>query len=129
MLRRNRIVYALLIALTLMVGLASRRVPDLFPVFLARYLGDTLWALLVFWLIGFVWPNIAGTQALVGALLFAYGIEVSQLWHPLWLETLRNTTLGALVLGHGFLWSDIVCYTVGIGAGYLAERPLGHYFS
>jgi hypothetical protein len=30
--------------------------------------------------------------------------------------------VGGLVLGYGFLWSDLVCYAVGIGAGVLAER-------
>ena len=47
---------------------------------------------------------------------FLYGgnlIETLQLWHPPFLEALRATTLGGLVLGYGFLWSDLVCYTVG----------------
>ncbi|WP_348983054.1 hypothetical protein [Desulfosporosinus sp. I2] len=30
--------------------------------------------------------------------------------------------IGGLVLGYGFLWSDLVSYTVGIGVGILIER-------
>lgn len=118
---RNRTLYAGLIGLTLIIGLGSRKVPHLYPEFLATHLGDTLWALLIFWVIGFVWPRIASKWALVVALLFAYGIEMSQFYQADWINSLRNTTLGALVLGHSFLWSDIACYTVGIGFGYVAE--------
>ncbi len=114
---RNRILYAGLIGLTLIIGLGSRKMPHLYPEFLATYLGDTLWALLIFWVIGFVWPRIPSKWAL----LFAYGIEGSQFYQADWINTLRNTTLGALVLGHSFLWSDIACYTVGIGLGFVAE--------
>lgn len=118
---RNRILYAGLIGLTLIIGLGSRKMPHLFPEFLATYLGDTLWALLIFWGIGFVWPRIASKWVLIAALLFAYGIEVSQLYQADWINALRTTTIGALVLGHSFLWSDIACYSVGIGFGYGME--------
>jgi Protein of unknown function (DUF2809) len=39
--------------------------------------------------------------------------EVSQLWHTPWLDAIRHTTVGRLMLGLGFLWSDLVCYAVG----------------
>ena len=34
-------------------------------------------------------------------------VEESQLYHASWIDSIRGTTLGALVLGHGFLWSDL----------------------
>ena len=51
---RNRKTYFLLIIANLIIGISSRKLPNLFPTFLAEYLGDTLWALLVFWLLGFL---------------------------------------------------------------------------
>ena len=45
--------------------------------------------------------------------MFFYGIELSQLYHALWIDAIRNTTLGGLIIGFGFLWSDLVCYTIG----------------
>ena len=45
--------------------------------------------------------------------MVCYAIEGSQLCHAPWIDTIRHTRLGALVLGYGFLWSDIICYTVG----------------
>jgi hypothetical protein len=108
----------------MLLGLASRRYGEWLPSFLAAYVGDTLWALLVFWLVGFGWPSSISKQRATGAISFAFLIELSQLIHPKWLETLRATTLGGLVLGHGFLWTDLVCYSVGVSAGYLVESML-----
>jgi len=49
------------------------------------------------------------------SLLFCYLIEISQLYHAPWIDAIRNTRLGGLVLGFGFLWTDIIAYTMGIG--------------
>ena len=53
-------------------------------------------------------------MACVLALVFSYLIEISQLYHAPWIDAIRSTALGGLVLGFGFLWSDILCYTVGV---------------
>ncbi|MCG8538340.1 MAG: DUF2809 domain-containing protein [Clostridia bacterium] len=37
--------------------------------------------------------------------------------------------IGGLILGFGFLWSDIVCYAIGILIGLLAEKTLSVYTS
>ncbi len=44
--------------------------------------------------------------------------------HAPWIDGIRNTTLGGLVLGFGFLLSDLVCYLVGIAAGAFAELTM-----
>jgi hypothetical protein len=53
------------------------------------------------------------------AAAFSFLIELSQLYHTPWLDTLRHTRMGALGIGQGFLWSDLACYAVGVlcGAG------------
>lgn len=55
-------------------------------------------------------------------LLFAFGIEFSQLYTAAWIQACRETLLGAIFLGSGFVGSDFICYTVGVGLGVLAER-------
>ncbi|HEX8425262.1 DUF2809 domain-containing protein [Hymenobacter sp.] len=116
---RLRTTYGLLICLTLLLGLASRKFAVALPTVVAAYAGDTLWALLGFWLLGFCCPRCTSGRVAAGALLFAFTIEVSQLYHAPWLEALRHTILGSL--GHGFLWSDLLCYSVGVGSGLVAE--------
>lgn len=115
--KRSRYLYVVLILVTLFVGLASRKSPEYFNEFLAEYLGDTLWALLVFWGLGFVFQKKSIAYIAILSLTFSFCIELSQLYQAPWIESIRDTTLGALVLGHGFLWSDLICYTTGVGIG------------
>ncbi|GGE95545.1 ribosomal maturation YjgA family protein [Hymenobacter cavernae] len=108
----------------MLLGLASRKLGAYLPDFLREYAGDTLWALLVFWLIGFLFTRKPSQWVANMALGFSFSIEVSQLYHTIWLDQLRDTTLGSLMLGHGFLWSDLACYACGIGLGYALEKLL-----
>lgn len=119
---RNRYLYTLLIILTVILGLASRRFHNLLPHWVQLYLGDTLWALMVFFLIGLIFNKTSTKKIAVMALLFSFGIEISQLYHAEWIDTIRANRIGGLVLGYVFLWSDLVCYTVGIAFGYVQEQ-------
>ena len=99
------------------LGLASAFREHL-PPLLAEYAGDTLWALLVFLSISAAAPGARLLHRSGAALFVSFAVEFSQLYHAPWIDALRDTTLGGLVLGFGFLWSDLVCYTVGaLGAG------------
>ncbi|MGB0387440.1 MAG: DUF2809 domain-containing protein [Ardenticatenaceae bacterium] len=119
---RDRLFYALMMLLVIGLGLASRSFPAMLPDFIATYAGDTLWALLAFLLIGFLLPSQSTARVGIMALLFASFIEVSQLYQAPWINTIRQTRLGGLVLGYGFLWSDLLCYAVGIAIGALIEH-------
>ena len=118
---RNRIYYVLITVLTIILGLASRRFADQFPLWVKAYLGDVLWALMVFWMFGFVFKRKRSCTIAAYAMLFSFGIEISQLYHAVWIDGIRNTKIGGLVLGFGFLWSDLMCYTIGITLGFLLE--------
>lgn len=51
--RRNRLIYAILIIAIIFLGLASRYFSEHLPLFLSKYSGDTLWALMVFLMLDF----------------------------------------------------------------------------
>jgi hypothetical protein len=53
-LNRNRSIYSLLLLITVATGLASRHFHGILPHWVQLYLGDTLWALMVFLLLGFI---------------------------------------------------------------------------
>jgi hypothetical protein len=122
--RRNRITRLVLIAFVIALGLGSRHFGQSLPGFVATYAGDTLWALIAFLGIGLILPSISTWRVAVLAMSFSVMIEVSQLYHAPWIDSIRRTTLGALVLGHGFLWSDLACYLAGVGIGVFAEGAL-----
>jgi hypothetical protein len=67
-------------------------------------------------------PHARLSRRAATALAIAYLVEISQLYHAPWIDALRLTALGGLMLGFGFLWSDLACYTVGVAGGVLLER-------
>jgi Protein of unknown function (DUF2809) len=117
---RSRPIYALLAAVVIVLGLASRiRVA---PHFVHEYVGDVLYALMIFFGFGFLFPKIPTIKIAAFALGFCFVIEISQLYHAPWIDAVRNMRLGGLILGFGFLWSDLVCYFVGVSFGFVTER-------
>lgn len=104
----------------MILGLLSRKLDNL-PVIVSLYAGDILWALMVFLIVDFVFNNKPILFNISIAIIFSYGIEISQLYHAPWIDSIRNTTLGGLILGFGFLWSDLICYTIGIFIGGIIE--------
>ena len=46
--KRNRLLYSMMIMVVIISGLASRKMASSMPDFLNIYLGDALWALMIF---------------------------------------------------------------------------------
>lgn len=120
---RVRFIYALLIAVVIFFGLASRAktVQPYLPQFISEYAGDTLYALLAFFGLAFLFPKMATLRVAIIALIYCFAIECSQLYRAPWIDALRHTRLGGLILGFGFLWSDLLCYIVGTALGAALE--------
>ena len=124
--KRKRVHYALLIILTVLLGISSRKFPEILPSFLFLYLGDTLWALMVFFIMGFLLPRTSTIKIGIAALVFSLAIEFSQLYQSTWINQIRHTTFGGLILGFGFLWTDVICYIIGIILGMVIETYIHH---
>lgn len=121
---RNRFILLMLLIVTLISGLLSRSQLIDLPEFIVMYAGDFLWTLLVYYLFAFTFNKQAIIKILFYALTFSYLIEISQFYQADWINEIRRTRMGALVLGHTFIWSDIVCYTAGAVTGTLSELIL-----
>ncbi|MDB4662639.1 DUF2809 domain-containing protein [Verrucomicrobiales bacterium] len=95
------------------LGLATRSL-DWLPEFIRVHAGDALWAGSIYWGIALVFPRLSIRALVIGSLVFSFAIELSQLSsHPA-LVAARANPFGALVLGHGFLWVDLIRYTLGV---------------
>jgi hypothetical protein len=119
--KRNRSLYFFTAVVVAALALGSRRYGVMLPRFITLYAGDTLWALMFFLLIGFVAVRWSSRRVAVITLLLACAGEISQLYHAPWIDDIRNTWLGGIILGYGFLWSDLVCDTVGVFLGWGGE--------
>ena len=118
--KRNRLLYLILTIIVMVLGLLSRKISGL-PKIIELYSGDILWALMVFLLFAFLFNKKSTIFIISWAIIFSYSIEISQLYHAPWIDAIRNTVLGGLILGFGFLWSDLVCYTIGIIIGIIID--------
>jgi len=107
--KTNPIVYFWLTILILVLGILSRKA-SIIPLFF----GDILYAVLIYFGLRFLLFNLPIKITALLALTFCFIIEVSQLFQTPWMIAIRKTTLGHYVLGQGFLWSDLLCYFVGI---------------
>lgn len=112
--RRSVALYASLLCATILLGLATRAMPTAFPALIAAYGGDVLWAVMVVWILALMRPAAAPRMLGLLALTVATSIEVSQLYQAPWINAVRATRVGALTLGQGFLWSDVLCYALGV---------------
>jgi hypothetical protein len=105
---------SLILAITAgILGLLSRKFPEYLPSFIVRFTGDTLWAFALYYLLRLVFPQKKVAWNFLLSLSISYLVEVSQLYQANWINTIRNTLIGALILGNTFLWTDLICYFSG----------------
>jgi hypothetical protein len=126
---RSRWRYAAAVAATIAAGLGSRAVAGSLPWWLAKNAGDALYATMVFFGAGMIAPRIRTAVAAALALAWCFAVEASQLYHARWIDGVRATVPGHLVLGQGFHAFDLACYAVGValGAGLeLVARRIAH---
>ncbi|MBK6265218.1 DUF2809 domain-containing protein [Marivirga sp. S37H4] len=121
MIRKNRIKYAVIVLVIIILGICSRKFSNQLPFFIADNSGDFLWAAMVYFGFRCFFINKSLAWAFVAGLAFSFFIELSQLYQADWIISLRHTTLGGLVLGKGFLWVDLLRYFFGIIIAWLAD--------
>jgi len=90
-------------AVLIALGLPARIIQNQLPAWYVQYFGDYLWAMLLFFIFALILQKMSTFKVAAVTLLFTYSIEISQLFHPQWLEDLRSIKVFALILGHGFL--------------------------
>jgi hypothetical protein len=63
------------------------------------------------------------------SVMFSFGIEISQLYQSDWLNSFRNTLIGGLILGRGFLLIDLLRYSLGILISIVIELFIKKVFN
>ncbi|MBS7566900.1 DUF2809 domain-containing protein [Mucilaginibacter sp. Bleaf8] len=114
---KTRLLYAGMVLLSIIIGLLSRR-SDGIPL----WIGSAFWGLMIYFIVRFLSVNWRIAKVAAITLLFCYAIELSQLYQAAWINAIRATTPGHLVLGQGFEWGDLIAYTVGIMLGCAFDR-------
>jgi uncharacterized protein DUF2809 len=118
---RTRLVFVGTALATIVVGLVVHWWGGALPKALRDFLGDALWAMMIYWWIGAGVPNGRLDRRALVALAVCWVVEVSQLFHTPMLDGWRQTTVGQLVLGSGFDPRDLGAYALGVLAAWSLE--------
>ncbi len=86
--------------------------------------GDILYPIFWFLLLLLFFPKISFAAAALAVFAFSSAIEITQLFHPVWLEALRQNFILRTILGSGFEWIDFFYYAVGSLLAYLLAKGL-----
>lgn len=115
---KARFAYLAIALAVIPVGLLARSMRggadgETFVGFILTYLGDTLWAVMFYYLFAACWIRLKVWAILLITLCFTVALEASQCYHGEPLSTLRGFALTRFLLGTNFLWSDIACLFIG----------------
>lgn len=113
----TRVTYFILLIITIILGLLSRKVS-----WLPLATGDALYAVMTYWGFRFLLFRRPYYYSLSCALLFCFGLEFLQLvQHPILVE-LRSHPILRLIFGQGFLWTDLIAYSLGAVIACLIDK-------
>ncbi|MGM9986087.1 MAG: DUF2809 domain-containing protein [Bacillaceae bacterium] len=119
---KKRAGYFIVTLVVMLMGLLSRKFMFLFPTAIAPFIGDVLWAMMIYYGFRFLIPTWKLANCFSIAIIFSFCIEITQLYQADWINHIRATTLGGLVLGYGFLWEDLLSYSIGIVLGLIIDK-------
>ena len=121
--RKAKYITAILVCV--IIGLSSRYT-SLYPEAFQVHLGDAVWASMIYFGFKLITKKDKILSPIFLSLLFCWFIEFSQIYQGDWLVHIRNTLIGGLILGKGFLWIDLLRYAVGIVLAVTADMLLFH---
>ncbi|TSA29016.1 MAG: DUF2809 domain-containing protein [Bacteroidetes bacterium] len=113
--------YLVLIVVAGILGILSRKYGTILPDFLARYAGDTLWAFALYFVIALFSLKRSFSYKFLWTCILSVLDELSQLYHAPWIDAIRSTTIGALILGNTFVWTDLLCYLAGAALAVVVD--------
>ena len=114
---------ALMLA-TIATGLAVRFAPLGLPLFVVKYGGSMLWALMVYWIISALLPSRPLLAVALVAGTLATAVEFFKLYHSPTLDAFRLTLPGVLLLGRFFSVWDIGAYWLAIVIGAFVDQRI-----
>ena len=114
---KKRLFYIISLVILIAIGLSSRKIT-----FLPAETGDGLWAMTLLCFLRTIFINNKLEHIAITALIISFIVEFTQLIRWEWLVALRSTFIGHMMLGQGFVWWDLLAYTIGIIIMYVIAR-------
>lgn len=111
---RRPLITLTLLLLTIPIGLAVRYAPLHLPWFFYKYLGSTLWAAALYWLLATLLPKLRPIAVAALAITIAAILELTRLVPIAPIDIFRQTLPGQILLGRYFSLKNIAAYLLAI---------------
>jgi hypothetical protein len=111
---RRSAICAVLLLITVPIGLAVRFLPLHLPWVLYKYLGSTLWAVALYWFLATLLPKLRPLTLAALAITIATIVELTRLIPIAPIDAFRLTLFGKILLGRYFSLKNIVAYILVI---------------
>jgi hypothetical protein len=121
----HRLIYLVILFIIICIGLYSKSMTGIITEVID--FKDVVWAMMIYFLFRIVFINWSIIKVAVIGIFFSFMVEVSQLYHDDWIDKLRRTFLGELILGSNFVWGDLAAYLCGIGFGIITDYLVESY--
>ena len=110
---------ALVIRLALLIptGFLTKAYSGPFQIWVQDSLGGVLYEMFWIWLFSLFFPRWRTWIIVVSVLALTSLLEVAQLWHPVFFETVRRSFIGRTLIGTSYSWLDFPHYVLGCAIG------------
>jgi hypothetical protein len=106
------------------IGLASKFYKGPFDVWLNNSVGGIFYEMFWVLLVVLINPILSPGWVAFWVFIVTSSLEFAQLWKPEFLEVIRATLLGRLLLGTTFSWWDFPYYIIGCGLAWFGLKYL-----
>ncbi|MEB3279273.1 MAG: DUF2809 domain-containing protein [Lyngbya sp.] len=117
------IVFGILIAL-IPIGLASKYYQGPLQFWVNNSFSSIFYEMFWMFLVVLISPRLSPAPVAFWVFIVTSVLEFMQLWKPPFLQAIRETLIGRLVLGTTFVWGDFLYYVLGCAVGWLVLRTL-----
>jgi hypothetical protein len=111
--KKYRLILFYLLFILIPIGLGSKFYQGIFQNWINNSLGGILYVIAWVTLVLLIQPRFNPIWVAVWVFLATAFLEILQLWHPPFLEAIRSTLMGRLLLGTTFVFSDFIYYAIG----------------
>lgn len=122
--KRNRITYFMCIIIAIILTIMIENYKNVLPLSIGNYLENVLKALIIYLFIAFIFKKISAINISVISMLICSCFSISNLCEIPWVDNIKNTSIGLFILGNSFVYTDLICYLVGVILGFVLEMLL-----
>ncbi|MDY7019985.1 MAG: DUF2809 domain-containing protein [Cyanobacteriota bacterium] len=117
------IIFAIVIALV-PIGLASKFYQGPLEFWINNSFSSIFYEMFWIFLVVVIAPRVSPGWVSFWVFIITSALEFMQLWKPPFLQAIRATLMGRLLLGVSFVWTDFIYYVIGCTVGWLLLRSL-----